>query len=86
MLPAPIVLPKDHCPVCAPIVVRLFTGAWAPCPFVPTLDATVLAGPPLVAALVEPGMSELYRELLGLELLRCVLRAVSVLIAWGGSV
>jgi len=80
MLPAPIVLPNDHWPVEVLIVVRRFVFE-DPCPDPAIEVAGLLVGPPLEGG---PAMSVLYRELLGLELLLCVLRLVSVRLAGGG--
>ena len=59
MLPAPMVLPKVHCPVCAVIVVRLLEGALPPtvgiasgCDFVPA-GAKVVTPLAAAAAAVE---------------------------------
>lgn len=83
MLPAPIVLPNNHWPVEVLIVVRRFVFE-DPCPDAVIEVAGLLVGPPLVIALGGPAMSVLYRELLGLELLLCVLRLVSVRLAGEG--
>ena len=82
MLPAPMVLPRDHCPVCVPIVVRRLTGPTddGPAPSTGGLpELGVLIGvTPAIVGLV-PGMSELWRGRPGFDELRCVLRPDSVL-------
>lgn len=84
MLPAPIVLPSDHCPVVASIVVRLFAepplpgGTPASDCVRAALGICTAAGPSLATAVVAADILELLREWLGLDEVRRESRVDSV--------
>ena len=69
MLPAPIVLPNDHSPVWAPIVVRLLAGPVLPEAFPEStgLAAAGTCNAGSLAKVVASDMRELLRETPGLD-------------------